>query len=178
MSLLKVLEGVRTIQLSKGYNALIDEDCLDLIGERNWKAKPNGYTVYVVQTTYTPRRLGPRKYGLQAMHRLIMGNPEGMTVDHRDGDGRNNTRDNLRIATAAENKRNRRKSCGTSRFKGVYKAPGQRKFLAYIVHNKKRMHLGYFDSEVDAAKMYDLKAKELFGEFACTNAELFTADMN
>jgi hypothetical protein len=105
-----------------------------------------------------------------SMHRLIMNPPEGVFVDHINGDGLDNRRENLRLVTRQQNMANSRKRhVGQSKYKGVSRARNSPKWRACIVVNKKQIHLGTFDDELDAARAYDLKAVELYGEHAFTN---------
>ena len=77
---------------------------------------------------------------------------------------------NLRETTHAQNQRNKKaRETGTSRYKGVTLRKSYTKWRATIILNKKYIHIGYFINEIDAAKAYDEKAKELFGEFAWLN---------
>jgi hypothetical protein len=104
------------------------------------------------------------------MHRQIMQPPKGMLVDHADGNKANNCRLNLRICTRQENQRNTAKHGGTtSRFKGVSFDRRLRKWGAAIQAGGKRIWLGYFTDEAEAARAYDRAAVELFGEFARLN---------
>ena len=104
------------------------------------------------------------------MHRLIMDEPKGLIVDHRDHNGLNNRRSNLRLCTNAQNQYNRLPlKGGTSRHKGVCWCKSHNKFNAYIYQRSKRYHLGWFVNEDDAARAYDKKARELFGEYAYLN---------
>ena len=98
------------------------------------------------------------------MARLIMYAPEGMDVDHKNGDPLDNRRKNLRVCTHRQNCQGRRpnKNC-LSKYKGVSWFKG--KWTAMI--NQK--YLGRFDNEINAAKAYDEKAKELYGEYAYIN---------
>lgn len=104
------------------------------------------------------------------MHReilgLIAGSPDG---DHRDGDGLNNRRNNLRVVTKSQNQMNQQKIRGNSRFKGVCWDKSRGKWLATIRFERKSYNLGRFNNESDAACAYDKKAQELFGEFARLN---------
>ncbi len=114
---------------------------------------------------------------LISMHRQLFGSPAGLDIDHRDGDGLNNQRANLRVCTHADNQRSHKKHQNyggrstSSKFKGVWKNPNGR-FHAGIVNQRKRMHLGCFANEEDAARAYDAKARELFGAFAKCNFEV------
>lgn len=109
------------------------------------------------------------------LHRLIMGLPRDsyLEVDHRNHDGLDNRKTNLRICSHAQNVRNRKKSCtNTSGFKGVDFKKDTGKWAARIGVNGTRKHLGSFVSILDAARAYDTAAIEKFGQFAATNKEL------
>ena len=97
--------------------------------------------------------------------------PRGLLVDHRNGDGLDNRRDNLRLATHSENMMNRPKikSPTTSRFVGVYFDKARRLWVARIHLNGKCIWLGRFATEIEAAKAYDEAAKKYHGEFARLN---------
>lgn len=105
------------------------------------------------------------------MHRHLVDASAGQVVDHRDGDRFNNRRANLRLATNAENSRNRHRKpdSASSSFKGVSFAKREGKFEAYIAYDGRKINLGLFADEIDAAHAYDSAARELFGEFAHTN---------
>lgn len=104
------------------------------------------------------------------MHRLITNAPDGTHVDHINGDGLDNRRENLRIVTPQMNQANSRKHIvGWSRFKGVSWSAAAKKWRAYINIGRKQTHLGLFDDEITAAQAYDVKAREVFGEHAFTN---------
>ena len=112
----------------------------------------------------------PRKRIL--MHRAIMekilGHPleDGQFVDHRDGNGLNNTRANLRVATRAQNKANSKKqSDNKSGYKGVCWKADRMKWHAQITVNRKVINLGYFDDPETAYQEYCKAAKIHFGEF-------------
>lgn len=98
------------------------------------------------------------------MHRVVMDCPEGMCVDHINGDGLDNRRANLRVYTNGENLRNRRPRRG-ARYKGVWKRPGYD--LWYAVLDRRR--LGAFHSARDAAAAYNKAALEKYGPFARLN---------
>jgi hypothetical protein len=102
------------------------------------------------------------------MHRQLLTPPPGKCIDHANGNGLDNRRANLRFATPAQNAWNTRRKVSASGYKGVYFSKAN-KFGAAIRCNKKRIHLGCFDSPVDAAKAYDKAAKKYHGQFAQTN---------
>lgn len=101
---------------------------------------------------------------------------ERLSVDHINGNITDNRRCNLRICDHHGNMRNQSKVSGSSRFKGVYASSTKGKWQAAVrvTENKKarNVYLGTFAVEEDAARAYDARVKELFGEFAKTNADL------
>lgn len=105
------------------------------------------------------------------LHRFIMDAPKGVQVDHRDGDGLNNLRGNLRFATQTLNNANRAYR-GTTGFRGVVLTSGGR-YRAAIFHreNGRRTikNLGTYEAAEEAARAYDDAALERFGEFARLN---------
>ena len=103
------------------------------------------------------------------MHRQILGLKRGDICDHKDGDGLNNTRKNLRKATHSQNGANRLRISGTSKYRGVHKETGRKNWRAALTHDGKTIRIGTFDSEIDAAHAYDRKAIELHKEFARLN---------
>jgi HNH endonuclease len=106
------------------------------------------------------------------MHREVLGFPDS-SVDHKNGDTLDNQRHNLRACSKRDNNRNSRKtrSSTTSRYKGVVLRSDTGKWQAYI-EDGRQISLGYHTVEEDAARAYDRKAIELFGEFARTNFPL------
>jgi hypothetical protein len=104
------------------------------------------------------------------LHRFILGLTDGkILVDHKNGDTRDCQRSNMRIATEGQNRANQKKTRGASRFKGVTLHRKSGKWDAQIGGRMGHRHLGRFDSEEDAARAYDIAAKERFGEFARPN---------
>ena len=108
------------------------------------------------------------------MHRVILNTPMGMDTDHINGNGLDNRRCNLRICTHAENISNQRKYSNTmlSKFKGVSWDKSRNRWIVYIGVHPKRIFLGRFKTEIDAAIAYDNAARKYFGEFACTNSDV------
>lgn len=107
------------------------------------------------------------------LHRLILNAPKGMLVDHRNHNGLDNRRLNIRLATHAENMRNRRKAylcASTSDYKGArWTRFCPKPWHSTIGVNGKNVSLGYFATDEEAARAYDMAAVEHFGEFACLN---------
>jgi len=159
------LKTAKMIELTWGKYAIVDAEDCDLLSSYKWCAVKKDQTWYAYTLTIEGKRL--------PMHRLIMDEPKGLFVDHRDHNGLNNRKTNLRLCTKKQNQENRRPNRGgTSKYKGVHWCNTYKKFRARICHNGKRIHLGYFEDEIEAAKAYDKKARELFGEFAYLNFPL------
>jgi hypothetical protein len=148
---------VRYITLTRGLHALVDAEDYEWLKDYKWHATYSRAS----GTMYACRRDGRRTV---LLHRQIMNPPKGMVVDHINGNGLDNRRCNLRICTQAQNAHNRRGHAGRkSRFLGV--SPRGDKWEARVG----RQHLGLFDDEVEAAKVRDRKARELYGEHAWLN---------
>lgn len=163
------IEGDKVyIKLTQGKEAIIDLADLSLVAPYRWYAQKGRYTFYAYSKSNSKY-----KNKLTMLHTLILNTPKDMETDHIDGNGLNNSRSNLRIVTTAQNARNRRKpvSGKVSQYKGVTKH--FHKFRAIISYRenkkKKNIHIGLFASEHDAARAYNAKAVELFGEHACLN---------
>ena len=103
------------------------------------------------------------------MHRLVMSYAGPLDVDHINGDGLDNRKSNLRIATRSQNLANNRGRGAVSGFKGVRAHKDGRHWSAQIGVNGKNKYLGWFTSPTAAASAYDSAAREAFGEFAVTN---------
>jgi hypothetical protein len=163
------------IPLTKGYEAIVDDVDADL-AELKWSAHtPQRRTVYAVRSSY---KLGKKRE--IKLHRVILSRMlgrellPGEQVDHRDGDGLNNTRENLRLATSAENQRNAKKRRDTSsRFKGVSWNERRGKWLAYTQVDGKPLHLGYYVSENHAARARDIAVLAAYGSYSRLNCELY-----
>ena len=156
----------RRIPLTHGKWALVDADDYELLSCFKWRAVRIRNTWYA--HTYVE---GAREF----MHRFLMGAVPGDRVDHRDGDGLNNTHVNLRRITNSMNQANKHRVWSRSGYKGVSfdasrKPP--RQWRALITVDGKMRFLGAFATPEEAARTYDTAARELFGEFACTNEEL------
>lgn len=95
--------------------------------------------------------------------------PEGMDVDHIDGNGLNCKKSNLRICTHAENQGNYKKTISetSSKFKGVSLKRG--KWVSRIKKGGRTIFVGSFDFEEEAALAYNGMARKLFGTFANLN---------
>ncbi len=163
---------MRKIPLTKGLVTLVDNDDYEWLRQWKWYAHRMGsrHTFYARSNIRITK--GKQRRTSLSMHRLILGLQPGdkRQCDHRDRNGLNNVLSNLRISTVMQNQQHQKKQTkGTSKYKGVYWHSRDRKWLSRIQVNKKRIHLGLFDSEIDAAYAYDLAAIKNFGDFALIN---------
>jgi len=160
----------RIIELTQGLRAIVDQEDYERIAKYKWHAARHQRSFYA-QTGTGSAKIGKRKNHLVMMHRFVMGVEDERLVDHRNHNGLDERRSNLRIATWQENCWNKRKKTGgsSSQYKGVMWDKRRSKWQAQIKHNGKKIFIGYFDDEEVAARAYDAKAKELFKEYAALN---------
>lgn len=148
-------QGIRFVGVGNGKFAKVDEEDYEKVSAHGWSTSYNYANCCKVGK----------------MHRFILGivNPK-IYVDHINGDVLDNRKSNLRIATNQENCFNTKSHKDSfSKYKGVTWFKRDSKWRTSICKDGKTRHIGYFQNEVDAAKAYDKKAKELFGEFAYLN---------
>lgn len=159
---------MKTINLTQGKVALVDDEDFERLKKFKWYAIKNKKTFYAKRGV----NMGKNKIKHFSMHKEIMGDfPLGMTnIDHKDKDGLNNQKNNLRFCTFSQNMRNRNKqSNNTSGYTGVTYFKKLKKWRAETHLNKKHISLGLYDNKIDAAKAYNEFAKEHHGEFAVLN---------
>lgn len=153
---------MKKIILTKGKVSLVDDEDYDKVMGYNWNAHPEKHRWYAT---------GHYNGKLRRMHRVIMGvtDPE-IIVDHIDGDGLNNQKSNLRLATNSQNISNQRpRENFTSKYKGVHWDKFTGKWRVQVQSKEKIIRVGRFDDEIDAALAYNNAAIELQGEFARLN---------
>lgn len=142
-------------------DVVVDPEDEYLLAEHSWRVYGFGDGLFYVTTSVDGRTV--------YLHRLIMGEPPN-DVDHRNGDGLDNRRCNLRSTTHALNLANQRPQVGrSSRFKGVSWYRSRARWESYIKVDGKKRRIGYFADEIDAARAYNEAALEAWGEFARLN---------
>lgn|SRR5512133_4011155 len=163
---------MKKIHLTQNQVAIIDDSDFDTVSQFSWCAmwKPNPKAFYA----FRGYRRHDGKKRTMYMHRFIVDAPPGLVVDHINHNTLDNRRSNLRICSTAENIRNQKlhAHASTSGFKGVSFSRAIRKWRSSIVVSRKHIHLGVFNSPIEAAIAYDAAAVMYFGEFALTNKSL------
>jgi hypothetical protein len=158
---------MRNIPLTKGYIAIVDDSDYPFVSQFKWRAmEVKSGKVYATRHQFDPKI---NNNGCVYLHREIMGLGKGnkMTVDHINNNSLDCRRENMRIATQAQNCCNRRKrpNC-ISKFKGVSLCRGRYQMKVTSGNNT---IVKNFDNEVDAAIMYNEIASILHGEYALLN---------
>lgn len=162
---------MKKIPLTQGKFAIVDDEDFDFLSQWKWSAhiskKAGQHTYYAIRATQ-------KESDNCRMHRVIMGlhSTDKRYIDHQNHNGLDNRKKNLRICSNQLNQGNSQKiklEGMTSKYKGVRWHKQNRKYTAQIMFNRKSIYLGSFTNEIEAAKTYDIKAKELFGEFANPN---------
>jgi hypothetical protein len=158
----------RKIRLTEGKFTLVDQNDFYRLNIFQWFAEGKGDRLYAMR----PLLSRDKPSRMVRMHRDITNAPPGILVDHKNGNGLDNRRDNLRLATHTQNMQNRRKLKNTSsKFIGVHFDKHSAQWRARITYKAKKLHLGRFDNEIAAAKAYDAVARKYHGEFARLNFE-------
>lgn len=165
---------MKEIQLTRGKVALVDDEDFDWLNQWKWFALKDKYTDYA-------RRNLPNINGKRSsimMHRLILGITDfEVEVDHKDHNGLNNQRNNLRQASKSQNLANQNshknsssKYLGVSLVKSKYKDRVYFTWRAQIMKDGVKFHLGCYKTEIEAAKSFNNGAIEIHGEFANLNS--------
>ncbi len=161
----------KSIPLTQGYSAIVDLNNYEWLNQWKWHLHKKDHLRYAVRQYRDPTIKNAKGHAKQiyvSMHRIILGIRGNKEVDHRNGNGLDNRRENLRPATRMQNSRNSRQYKQiVSGLKGVY--PQRKGWKALISVRGKAKKLGYFDNKYEAALAYDAAAKKYFKEFANLN---------
>lgn len=151
--------------------ALVDDCDYERVSRYKWHALRGGAKSRTFYPAASDKENGKRKW--RKLHRLILGEDVKGVIDHIDGNTFNNQRSNLRVCENRDNIRNQgvqNRKDKTSKFKGASKSgPSWR---SIITVNGKKIHIGTFPTEIEAAAAYDNAALQYFGQFARTNKAL------
>jgi hypothetical protein len=156
---------MKEINLTRGFKTQVDDLDYPELNQWKWRVEISEWGIYAVRTDYS----NGEKKNIR-MNRVILGltDPK-IQGEHKDRNGLNNQRSNLRPATNQQNSINQVGCNKSSQYKGVFFDKSRGKFAAQIKINYKSTFIGRFISEIEAALAYDKKAKEVFGEFAYLN---------
>lgn len=144
----------------------IDRKDYKVLAKHIWRPSPTKIGGFYATT----RIKKDGEYKTVYAHRMIMDQPKGMVVDHINHNTLDNRRNNLRVCTQSQNAFNRGiQRQNTSGYKGVHYYRKKKKYCAYIDISRKRIHLGYFESAIEAAKKYNETALFFRGEYAYIN---------
>ncbi len=154
---------MKKIKLTQNKYALVDNSDFESLNQHKWFTKKNGKNFYA-------QRNGSIKSGIKrkiiGMHQQILGEIKGKEIDHKDCNGLNNQRKNLRHSTKIENQRNvKRRVDNTSGLKGISWDRSRKRWFVSVTLNKIQINLGRFIKLLDAKRRYRLFIKNTFGEF-------------
>lgn len=157
---------MKEIKLTQGKTALVDDEDFERVNQFKWYASSAKSGLWYARRNVT---VDVGKQKTIRLHQFVM--PGHRQIDHKNGNGLDCQKHNLRPSTGAQNQANQKPQTKrkSSKFKGVsfHKLTGL--WQASITKVQKQKHLGCFASEEAAARAYDNAAKELFGEFARLN---------
>ncbi len=162
---------MKTIILSQGKETVIDDGDFELVSKYKWFAHTQNKIKFYAYAHI------PKSKKLMSLSRLIMGEPQGLIVDHKNGDSLDNRRENLRICNHHQNAQNRQnlyRPDKTTEYKGVtfYEKPINAVtpfYLSHITYKGKMINLGHFSCKRDAAIAYNVAARLFFKSFAWYN---------
>lgn len=141
---------MREIQLTQNQVALVDDCDFEELNKWSWFAHKSGRTFYARRTL----TIGNKRHTIR-MHHIVIGKPPiGFEVDHKNGIGTDNQRENLRFVTDRQNSQNRKNVNVTSVYPGVYWHSSRNKWMAQIYINGKSKFLGRFIDEHEAFNAY------------------------
>lgn len=161
------------ITLTRGYVAIVDDDDYPRLSQYKWHVAPSGKCknkLYAVRVQRKDEYASYSERTSVAMHSMVIDCPSGQSIDHINGLGIDNRKENLRVSSHHQNMANQlQHKDSKSPYKGIWRAQHCDRWAAQIVHRGKKIYLGLYYRAEDAARAYDSKAVELFGPFAKCN---------
>jgi len=157
----------KQIQLTLGMVAIVDFEDYEYLSQFKWCAHKNKNTYYAERGFYS----SSGKWRTITMHREIMGLRKGdlRQVDHKNRNGLDNQKLNLRVSTISQNHANAISRGGSSKYKGVSWHKATKMWRAQIGIRKHHIHIGLYDSETKAALDYNKYAQKFYGDYARLN---------
>ena len=173
---------MKLLALTRGMYAKVDAEDYEQLRRYKWHVCPRKDKVYAARCRRVAEGPGPQRVLLH-YEALGLKNPisNGRVIEHKNGDGLDCRKRNLRVCSQSENAANRgpnrsgrnRTGRKTSRYKGIYWIPAHgyhpAGWVAKIRHREKRFYLGFFKKEYDAVQAYNQAAYRLYGQFAYLN---------
>lgn len=155
---------MKEIPLTQGKVAIVDDEDFEKLNQFRWCAMKHRNTFYASRHSAT---LNGKRNTIR-MHRVIVNADKGVQVDHKNGLGLDNRKENLRLATNQQNQQNKKYPNKNNKLnvKGVCWHRREKKFRAQICINSKIVHLGSFNVLGDADSAYRIAEEKYFGEFA------------
>lgn len=162
---------MKEIELTRGFKAMVDDEDFEFLSKLRWHAQKIGKNWYATRSTYIDK-----KNGSVYMHRQVVNAAPGILVDHKDGNGLNCQKHNLRQCNRQQNAFNTKDVDGNLPYKGAMRIKRVSRngkvtypIVAKIKKDGKSIWIGTYKTPEEAAAAYDNKALELFGEFASLN---------
>lgn len=153
---------MKYIQLTQGKETMVDDEDYEELNKWQWFYKQHSGGGYAQRNSEYVKGKVRRTI---RMHRQIMGTPNGFETDHINGDKLDNQRGNLRIVTKSQNQWNRKKQAGSSKYKGVYWNKNTKRWHVQLQMNGKKVWLGYYPTEHEAAAAYAAGVAKFFGSY-------------
>jgi hypothetical protein len=156
---------MKKINLTRNKQAIVDDEDFEYLMQWKWRCTAQGYAA---REQYLGTIDGKRIRKNVLMHRVIASTPHNLETDHINHDKLDNRKINLRNCSTRQNRANTKPyPRSKSGLKGVVRV--NNKWRAILINGTKYIHIGYFHSKIDAAKAYDSRAREIYGEYAYTN---------
>jgi hypothetical protein len=153
----------KEIQLTQGIVTIVDDADFEYLNQFKWYLLKSNSNYYAIRTKRPENKL------IQ-LHRIVIQAKQGEIVDHINGNKLDNRKCNLRICTKSQNCQNRKISkLNKSGFNGVSWNIRNKKWVAQIACNNQKIHIGFFNEPIEAAKAFNEAALKYHGEFAHLN---------